>query len=164
METEVNGEVVEVANDTTDYKALYEEKTNKVTELEWLIQKHKDKKVAKTETKTEVINEQFNPDMLEKMLNEREFYKNNPWMVDYKDQISEFTSTGKVSLEQAQKLVIDSNPDIVARQNTKNSNFTDWISWGSKKSYSQEQLQKLPHAEKMQVLRDIDAGKSIETN
>tara|TARA_R110000751_G_scaffold292656_3_gene400031 strand:+ start:71 stop:250 length:180 start_codon:yes stop_codon:yes gene_type:complete len=58
------------------------------------------------------------------MLEEREFYKSNPELAEHKDAISDFTSTGKVSLAQAKRLVLDTNPDIVARQNTQNSNFT----------------------------------------
>ena len=166
MENEVNNEVVENVNDTTDYKALYEAsktdldaKINKVWELEWLIQKHKDKKAPKadeSETST------FWKEDMEKMLNDRDFYLNNPWMSEHKEAIDKFTSIG-LSNQDAMTLIMANDSTIQARQNTSNSNFTDWNSWGGIKTYSQEQLQKLPHAAKMQALKDINSWKATET-
>lgn len=168
MENEVNGEVVENVNDTTDYKALYEESkasadanATKVSELEWLIQKHKEKKATKASPSSET--QTFWKEDMEKMLMERDFYSTNPEMTEHKDMINKFTSNGEISLEQAKMLVLANDPTIQARQNTSNSNFTDWMSWGGTKSYTQEQLQKMPHSEKMQALKDIQAGKATET-
>jgi hypothetical protein len=45
-------------------------------------------------------------------------------MSDYKEEIKKFTSDG-LTLKQAEMLVRDANPDIAARLNTSNSNFTN---------------------------------------
>ena len=164
METEVN----EVVNTTTedqdvDYKALYEEKSSKVSELEWLIQKHKDKKPAKVGDKSE--NPSFWKEDMEKMLNERDFYTNNPTMSEHKEAIDKFTSNG-LSHNDAMTLVMANDSTIAARQNTNNSNFTDWTSGGGTKSYSQEDLynlwQKDP-ALKRKAMEEISSGKATET-
>lgn len=157
-------------NQEIDYKVLYEEtkaeaeaKAWKVVELEWLIQKHKEKKPAKVEKSD---SNTFWKEDMEKMLNDREFYKTNPWMVEYKEQIEKFTSNWGITLEQAKLLVMENDSTIAARQNTQNSNFTDWTSWGGIKKYSQEDLynlwQKNP-ALKRQAMEDIAAGKATET-
>jgi hypothetical protein len=63
-------------------------------------------------------------------------------------------------------LVMANDSTIQARQNTNNSNFTDWVSWGGSKSYSQEDLynlgQKNP-ALKRQAMEEIASGKATET-
>jgi hypothetical protein len=41
------------------------------------------------------------------MLEELDFYKANPEMTEYKEQIEKFTSNGNISLEQAKTLVIE---------------------------------------------------------
>ena len=56
--SEVNEEVVEVANDTTenqeiDYKAKFEAAEKESNRLNSLIQKHKDKKAPKAEASSE---------------------------------------------------------------------------------------------------------------
>ena len=170
METEVNtSEVVENVNDTTDYKALYETtksdleaKTGKVGELEGLIQKHKDKKTTKVENTSEST---FWKEDMQKMLDERDFYSTNPTMSDHKEAIEKFTSNG-LSHNDAMTLVMANDSTIAARQNTNNSNFTDWVSGGGTKTYSQEDLynlwQKNP-ALKRQAMEEIAAGKATET-
>lgn len=167
MENEVNNEVVENVNDTTDYKALYEAsktdleaKGNKVTELEWLIQKHK--KTPKVDKKPENEPSNFWKEDVQKMLDDNQFYTANPWMLEHKEALEKFTSNG-LSNADAMTLVLANDTTIQARENTSNSNFTNWESWGGKKTYTQEQLQKLPHSEKMQALRDISSWKATET-
>ena len=158
METEVNeNEVVEVANDTTDYKALYEQSTGKVNELEGLIQKHKDKKTTKVDTPS-----YFWKEDVQKMLTEERFYLDNPTMAEHKEAIEKFTSNG-LSHADAMTLVMSNDSTIQARKDTSNSNFTSWSAWVGEKTYSQEDLYKMPHAQKMQALRDINAGKAKQT-
>ena len=153
MEHEVN-DVVNTTNDNqdVDYKALYEEtkaeaeaKAGKVNELEWLIQKHKDKKTTKVESN----DSSFWKEDMQKMLDERDFYSSNPTMAEHKDAIEKFTSNG------------------LTHKDAMTSNFTDWTSGGGTKSYSQEDLynlgQKNP-ALKRQAMEDIASGKATETN
>lgn len=127
MENEVNNEVVENVNDTTDYKALYEEtkaeadaKAGKVSELEGLIQKHKDKKTTKIENN----DSSFWKEDMQKMFDERDFYSSNPTMAEHKEAIEKFTSQG-LNRKDAMTLVMANDSTIAARQNTNNSNFTD---------------------------------------
>lgn len=168
METEVNDVVNTTKDDQdVDYKALYETSKSdletKVNELEWLIQKHKEKKPAKTDKSSETPS--FWKDDVKKMLDENKFYSDNPNMVEHKEAIEKFTSNW-LSHEDAMTLVMKNDSTIAARANTNNSNFTDWASWGGKKSYSQEDLynlwQKDP-ALKRQAMEDIAAGKAVET-
>lgn len=162
-------EVTTVGTTDVDYKALYEEtntkledKTNKVWELEWLIQKHKEKKPAKADTP----NTWFWEEQVIKLLADTEFYKSNPEMSEYKEQIDKFTSNGNISNEQAKLLVLQWDPTIANRQNAQNANITDWASWGGTISYSQEDLynlwQKDP-ALKRRAMEEISSGKAIET-
>lgn len=164
METEVN-----IENQDVDYKALYEStksdleaKTGKVGELEWLIQKHKDKKTPKVESNE---TQWDSKELFKKMLDERDFYSANPTMSEHKEAIEKFTSTG-LSHNDAMTLIMANDSTIAARQNTNNSNFSDWVSGGGTKSYSQEDLynlgQKNP-ALKRQAMEDIASGKATET-
>lgn len=158
MENEVE-EVVEVANDTTDtdYKALYEEEKKEANRLNTIIQKHKKTKVDKVDTKAESIWEWD----INKILDSREFYKNNPALSEHKEAIDTFTSNG-LTHEQAKTLVLQANPDVANRQATQNSNFTAWTPDFSSDTYSMEQLaeigKKTP-AKYTELMRDYKAGK-----
>ena len=166
MENEVN-DVVNSTNQDVDYKALYEStksdleaKTGKVDELEGLIQKHKDKKTPKVEYNE---TQWDSKELFTKMLDERDFFAANPTMSEHKEAIDKFTSTG-LSHNDAMTLVMANDSTIAARQNTNNSNFSGWSSGGGKKTYTQEQLQKLAPAEKMQALKEIyELGTATET-
>jgi len=163
MENEViENEVVEVANDTTednqiDYKAKFEEADKEAKRLNSLIQNHKKK--PKIEKKKDIEGQQFGEANIIKMLDEREFYNSNPDMAEHKEAISKFTSTGEVSLEQAKRLVVDANPDIVARQNTQKSNFTSWTPDFSKTEYSVSDLEGMSQFEYEKVMDLKDEGK-----
>jgi len=162
MDEVIEKEVVDVANDTTednqiDYKAKYEEADKEANRLNSIIQGHKKK--PKTENKKDVEVQSFGEDNINKMLDERDFYKNNPNMAEHKEAISKFTSTGEVSLEQAKRLVVDANPDIVARQNTQNSNFTTWTPDFSKTEYSVSDLENMNQFEYNKVMDEKEQGK-----
>lgn len=120
---------------------------------------------SQTETKeVEVKAETTNNNYMTREDYEKEkFFEANTELIEHKDNINKLVSEG-YTLQDAKTVTLANDPTIQARQNSSNSNFTDWMSGGGKKSYSQEALQKLPHAEKMQALRDINAGKAIETN
>lgn len=145
-------------NQEIDYKSLYEEKANKVDELEWLIQKHKEKK-----KKEPVWNNDIDIDsLLEKKLAEKDFYASNPEMSEYKEQITEFTSKG-LTHEQAKRLVIDSDPTIQNRMNSQSSNFTntDWV-WYETEVYTMEKLAEIWKANPSkyaQLMSDYKSGK-----
>ncbi len=149
MENE-NLEVEGIEKDTTDYKALYEEQVSKVSELEWLIVKHKKEK--KVEVKTDKT-EWLSQEALEKMLEERDFYKANPSLTEYKDKISEYTSKW-ISFEKAVKLLEMDDETIINRRNTQRSNFTSWEA-GETTTYTQEAVSKMPidQAKKLWALR-----------
>lgn len=164
--SEVNEEVVEVANDTTegqeiDYKAEFEKADKEAKRLNSLIQKHKKAPKADVSSEHSWVNEET----VQKMLDDRDFYSANPWMVEHKEAIDKFT-LGGLSITDAMTLVIANDSTIQARQNTNNSNFSDWTSGGGTKSYSQEDLynlwQKDP-ALKRQAMEDIASGKATET-
>jgi len=162
MDEVIEKEVVPVANDTTednqiDYKAKFEEADKESKRLNSLIQKHK--KEPKTENKIDVEVQPFGESNINKMLDERDFYKNNPEMAEHKEAISKYTSTGQVSLEQAKRLVVDSNPDIVARQNTQNSNFTTWTPDFSKTEYTTADLEAMGQFEYNKVMDEKEKGK-----
>lgn len=151
-----NEEVIE--NQEIDYKVLYEqtkseaeEKANKVVELEWLIQKHKNK--PKAETWSLDVDT-----LLEQKLAERDFYNANPWLVEHKDKIRELTSKG-ISLKVAREQVIEDNPDIVARNIAQQSNFTAWTPDYNKSTYSYEDLWKLNQVEYNKVMELNKQGK-----
>jgi hypothetical protein len=163
---EVNEEVVEVANDTTenqaiDYKAEFEKADKEAKRLNSLIQKHKKAPKADASSETQT----FWKEDMQKMLDDRDFYSANPNMTEHKEAIDKHTSNG-LSNKDAMTLVMANDSTIQARQNTNNSNFTDWVSWGGSKSYSQEDLynlgQKNP-ALKRQAMEEIASGKATET-
>lgn len=167
--TEVNtNEVVANTenNQEIDYKALYEEskaeaeaKAEKVNELEGLIQKHKKKpKSEETKQDTNIDVESI----VQKTIEKERFYAENPEMSEYKDAINEFISKG-LSYSDAKVLVMRNDPTIQARKNTSNANFTDWMSWGGTKTYTQEQLANMPRDQKMSALREIAEWKATET-
>ena len=97
------------------------------------------------------------------MFDERDFYSNNPELAEHKEAIKLLTLKGN-SLEDAALLVKAKDSTTEARENSRNSNFTNWSTCGWTRTYSQDDLYKLPHAEKMQALRAINSGKAIETS
>lgn len=151
-------------NQEIDYKALYEEankkfeeKSNKVDELEWLIQKHKTK--SKTTTQKSNENDIDIDALLEKKLAEKDFYSKNPEMSEYKEQIQKFTSTGVVSYEQAKVLVMQNDPSIQNREIANKTNFTESDSGLNKTVYTQEDLSKLDPVQFKKVWADKEKGK-----
>jgi len=110
------------------------------------------------EVKTETTNNYMTREDFEK----ERFFDANKELVEHKDSINELVSKG-YTLEDARTVTLAKDPTIQARQDSSKSNFTNWSAWGGTKSYTQEQLQKLPHSEKMQALRDISLGKATET-
>lgn len=108
------------------------------------------KKAKKIEQNTP--NEWLSREQLEKFYEEKKFFETNPNMLEYKDQLNDFTSKG-LSFEQAKKLVIDWNPDIVARQQAQQSNFTDWTPNLTKNTYSMSELANLWQKEYNKVMK-----------
>lgn len=157
----------EVENQEIDYKALYEEaqseieaKVSKVSELEWLIQKHK--KLAKEEKK-EVSGEDLEW-LVEAKLTEREkakeldnYLKTNN-LSEYKDLFVEYTSKW-LSLEDAEVLLKRKDPSIANREIANKTNFTSWEFAWSTTSYSQEQVSKMPMEQRKKVWQMHKEGK-----
>lgn len=155
---EVNVDNTTNDNQEIDYKALYEEKEAKVSELEWLIQKHKTKEKKKPETQAPNIDID---EIMEKKLAERDFFKNNPEMLEHKDAIQKLTSTGLVDYKQAKAAIIEKDPTIANRQVANQTNFTD-SSWYSKTSYTQEELAEIGRKDQVKfrkIWADKQAGK-----
>lgn len=159
----------EVENQEIDYKALYEEaqseieaKVSKVSELEWLIQKHK--KLAKEEKK-EVSGEDLEW-LVEAKLTEREkakeldnYLKTNN-LSEYKELFVEYTSKW-LSLEDAEVLLKRKDPSIANREIANKTNFTsgEFSSW--KTTYSMDDLKNLSQFEYNKVMEMKQQGKVI---
>lgn len=99
---------------------------------------------------------------MEKFYKDQKFYEANPTMSEHKADINELTSNGKLSNDEAMEIVMRRNPDIVARQNTQNGNFTAWTPNYWTNSYSMKQLAEIwkenPH-KYAGLMRDYKAGK-----
>lgn len=152
---ETTVEITETTN-TVDIEALQ-------TQLAEAEEKNKalwDKiyKLKKETKKTETPEAWLSRDELEKFYEEKQFFEKRPEMSEYKEQLNEFTSKW-LTFEQAEKLVRDANPDIVARQNTQKSNFTAWTPDFNKSSYSMDDLKNLPQNEYNKVMELNAQGK-----
>lgn len=151
--SEVNEEVVEVANDTTegqeiDYKAEFEKADKEAKRLNSLIQKHKKAPKADVSSEHSWVNEET----VQKMLDDRDFYSANPWMVEHKEAIDKFT-LGGLSNTDAMTLVIANDSTIQARQNTNNSNFTAWTPDFSKSEYNVADLENMTQSQYNETIK-----------
>lgn len=151
---------VKVSEDTTNYKALYEEtkaeaeaKAGKVIELEWLIQKHKGKKDKTTNTADIDVDSLIN-EKIAKIEAEKSFYNKNPELTEYKDKINEFTSNW-YTLEHAKFAVINDDPTIQNRAVAQQSNFTNWTPDFNSWNYTQDQMANMPFAERKKIMDKV---------
>jgi len=117
---------------------------------------YKLKKESKTQDKTD---DWFWKGDIENILNEREFYKENPNLSEYKDKINKFTSKG-LTHEQAMKLVIDEDSTIAARQTTNNSNFTATTTVTEAPNYTKDDLWNMNQAEYKKAMSLVESGKA----
>lgn len=165
---EVNVETEEVETEWTKkfevpetFKAKYSENPDLAIEELYRAQ-HKiveQKKAEKKEIKVE--NPTLSREELEKFYAEKKFFEDKPSLLEYKDQINEFTSKG-LTFSQAEKLVIDANPDISARNIAQKTNFTAWAPDYTSKNYTMEQLAEIGKrspSKYAELIRDFKAGK-----
>ncbi len=157
-ETSVVTETTESTNtvDIETLQAKLDEAESKNKELWDKIYKLKKESKNTSETTT-----WFWKEDIDNMLNERDFYKSNPNLVEHKEAIQEFTSKG-LTHKQAMKLVIDADSTIAARQNTNNANFTSWTPDYSTGHYTMEEFAKIGKtnpSKYTELLRDYKAGK-----
>ena len=128
--------VTEWTSGEIDYKALYEAEQEKTNQLGDKIYKlKKENKAATTETAT------FNETDINRILDEREFFKNNQDLLEHKEEITKYTSKG-LSHEDAKILITQKDPTIANRQITQQANFTTWEP-APDTTLSQEDLAKL---------------------
>ncbi len=88
--------------------------------------------MKKTATQPEPVKEvtpepvqSFDDDAFEKKYAEKKFFESNPDMVEYKDKLTEYTSTG-LSYEKAKILVETDDATIANRKVASQTNFTSW--------------------------------------
>jgi len=124
LETDVSTDEVntESTSPEVDYKALLEEKEKKINDLWDKIYKLKKDNKTKTVEKTDWW---VGVDEINKIMEERDFFKENPDLVEHKETISEYTSKG-LSIDEAKTLLLSKDQTIANRQNTKQANFTAW--------------------------------------
>ena len=98
---------------------------------------------------------------MESMLNERDFFKTNPDLVEYKDKINEFTSKW-ISFEDAKTLVTTNDSTISNRQTTNKSNFTAWEPSLDNLNFTKEQLWDMNRSEYKQAMSLIESWKATK--
>lgn len=90
---------------------------------------------------------------------ERKFFENNPDFVESKDAILGYTSKW-ISYNEAMMLVERNDPTYLAREKTKQANFTSWdLPSNDKTSYTAEELMELPQGQYNKVMELEQAGK-----
>lgn len=146
---DVSVDTEEVELTVEDYRKL-EERLKKAEKA--LVEKKKAEKANKG-TQGEDVETIAN-----RIVEEREFFKNNPEYADYKDQIKELTATGKLSLEDA-KLLISNKPEFVAKAKASSMSITDGEEGSGKSVYTAAELSKLSQAEYNKVKALQQQGK-----
>ena len=155
MENEENFETdFFTEKDTTDFKMLYETEQVKNKDLGDKIYK------LKKESKSQTTETPWNSsEEMEKFYNEKKFYETNPWMEEYKEQLSEFTSKGN-SLEDAKYLLEKNDPTIANRKIANQTNFTAWEpANNSKTTYTMDELKNLSQIDYNRVMELKAKGK-----
>lgn len=115
-------------------------------------------KLKKENKSTETPETWLSRDEMETFYQEKKFFETNPTMLEHKDEIDKFTSKG-YSLKHAMSAVIENNPDIAARQNTQNSNFTTWTPDFSKTEFSKADLEAMNQFDYNKVMDLQEKGK-----
>ena len=112
------------------------------------------------DTSVETPTPWFNEDLFEKKYAEKEFFKANPDMAEYKEQLSEYVSKG-IDWEKAKKLVELDDPTIANRKVAQQTNFTSWDNPNTE-IYTMEQLAdigKKNPSKYAKLIEDYKAGK-----
>lgn len=95
---------------------------------------------------------------VDKMLAEREFFKANPDLEEYKDQINEFTSKG-LTHDDAKVLLERKDPTIANRKIANQSNFTSGQFDNSKTTYTKQELENMSQTDYNKVRKLMDEWK-----
>lgn len=121
-----------------------------------LYTKKKEEKAKKKDETPQVA--QFDESILDKKLEERDFFRANPDLAEYKDQIKEYTSE-KISLSMAADFFKRNDEAYKNRQKTAEMNIIDGESGGSKTVYTSEDLKKLSQSDYDKVMAQVQKGK-----
>jgi len=159
VDTEI--ETTETTTDNVDIESLQSELADEKNKNKDLWDKIYKLKKERKVTNTEKSDTWFWKDDMEAMLNERDFYKTNPTMVEHKEDIDKFTSKG-YSLKHAMDAVVEDNPDIAARQNTQNSNFTAWALDLQKTEFTKDELWNMNQSEYNKTMALIESWKAVK--
>lgn len=82
-------------------------------------------------------------DLVNATLKEREFYNNNPDLLDYKEEINNYKAKG-LSLEEAKTLLMNNDKVLEARQRLQESKLsTWWDGWITKTYYTEAEISKM---------------------
>lgn len=138
-----------------DYKKL-EERLKKAEKA--LVEKKKAEKALKEKQK-EVVSDEDEDTRLERKLEEREFFKENPEFKGYESQLKEYTSKW-ISIKKAALLVKEDDPSFWNREKTLKMNLSAWESSSWTWYYTEEQLEKMSQKDYEKAMNAIVSGKA----
>lgn len=171
--TELDQEVVESdATDDTEYESYTE--TSEELELtvddyrkleerlkkaeKALVEKKKAEKAAKEKQK-EVVSEEDEDARLERKLEEREFFKENPEFKGYESELKAYTSKW-ISIKKAAILVKEDDPSFWNREKTLKMNISNWEPGWNKTTYSIDELEKMSQKDYEKAMWAIESWKA----
>ena len=97
-------------------------------------------------------------DLVNATLKEREFYANNPDLLDYKEEINNYKAKG-LSLEEAKTLLMNNDKVLEARQRLQESKLSTWENgWIWKRYFSEDEVAKMSQKEYEQFRDLLDKG------
>ena len=97
-------------------------------------------------------------DLVNATLKEREFYANNPDLLDYKEEINNYKAKG-LSLEEAKTLLMNNDKVLEARQKLAESKLSTWENgWIQKRYFSEDEVAKMSQKEYEQFRDLLDKG------
>lgn len=137
-----------------DYYAL-KDRLSKAERL--IVEQKRQSKLEKKEVKS--ASNETDEKKLERLLDEREFFKENPEFVDYKKQLEEYTKLG-IPIKKAALLVKEDDPTFWNRQKANEMNVTNWEASPTKTAYTKAELAKMSQADYVKAMEAIEGWKA----